>query len=152
MVRGRGIAVTAVALMYQCADTTRMARGRGTEAPNARQAAVKRLCSSAFMGEPWPRKAAGSGESLAMCMLRAGEPAVWAAKCFRRVVARTAAPLSSAAGVAARRAGGIARIGQAALARHAAAHLVLQPTQAPAAAFRHRRLLVHPLQPGRAQR
>ena len=40
MVRGRGIAVTAVALMYQCALTTRIARGRGTAAPNARHAAV----------------------------------------------------------------------------------------------------------------
>ena len=40
MVRGRGIAVTAVALMYQCALTTRMARGRGTDCPNARHAAV----------------------------------------------------------------------------------------------------------------
>jgi hypothetical protein len=40
MVRGRGIAVTAVALMYQCADTTRIARGCGTDRPNARQASV----------------------------------------------------------------------------------------------------------------
>jgi hypothetical protein len=40
MVRGRGIAVTAVALMDQCALTTRIARGRGTVAPSARQAVV----------------------------------------------------------------------------------------------------------------
>ncbi len=40
MVRGWAMAVTAVALMYQWADTTRMARGRGTEAPNAAQASV----------------------------------------------------------------------------------------------------------------
>ena len=40
MVRGRGIAVTAVAWMYQCALITRMARGRGTAFPNARHAAV----------------------------------------------------------------------------------------------------------------
>ena len=40
MVRGRAIAVTAVALMYQWADTTRMARGRGTAAPKARHASV----------------------------------------------------------------------------------------------------------------
>jgi hypothetical protein len=39
-VRGCGIAVTAVAWMYQCAETTRIARGRGTAAPNARQASV----------------------------------------------------------------------------------------------------------------
>jgi hypothetical protein len=32
--------VTAVALMYQCAETTRIARGRGTDSPNARQAWV----------------------------------------------------------------------------------------------------------------
>src|SRR3954463_3116398 len=59
MVRGRGMAVTAVALMYQWADTTRIARGRGTAAPKARQAWVYRLSSSAFIGLPWPRKAAG---------------------------------------------------------------------------------------------
>ena len=34
------IAVTAVALMYQCAETTRIARGRGTVAPNVRHASV----------------------------------------------------------------------------------------------------------------
>ena len=34
------MAVTAVALMYQCADTTRIARGRGTDCPNARHARV----------------------------------------------------------------------------------------------------------------
>ena len=33
-------AVTAVALMYQWAETTRIARGRGTERPNVRQASV----------------------------------------------------------------------------------------------------------------
>src|SRR3954452_8056322 len=59
MVRGRGMAVTAVALMYQWADTTRIARGRGTAAPKARQAWVYRLSSRAFIGLPWPRKAAG---------------------------------------------------------------------------------------------
>src|SRR4051812_26111490 len=59
MVRGFAIAVTAVALMYQCAEMTRMARGRGTAAPNARHAAVYRLSSSAFIGFPWPRNAAG---------------------------------------------------------------------------------------------
>ena len=40
MVRGSGMAVTAVACTYQCADTTRIARGRGTAWPNARQASV----------------------------------------------------------------------------------------------------------------
>ena len=33
-------AVTALALMTQCADTARIARGRGTDAPNARHASV----------------------------------------------------------------------------------------------------------------
>jgi len=37
---GRGIAVTAVACTYQCAETTRIARGRGTARPKARQASV----------------------------------------------------------------------------------------------------------------
>ena len=59
MVRGRGMAVTAVALMYQCAETTRTALGRGTDAPKARQAWVQRLSSSAFIGLPWPKNAAG---------------------------------------------------------------------------------------------
>src|SRR5450759_1263663 len=59
MVRGRGIAVTAVALMYQCAETTRIACGRGTAWPNALHAEVYRLVSSAFIGLPWPKKAAG---------------------------------------------------------------------------------------------
>ena len=52
MVRGRSMAVTAVALMYQWADTTRIARGRGMAAANWRQASVKRLCSRAFIGLP----------------------------------------------------------------------------------------------------
>ena len=34
------MAVTAVALVYQCAEITRMARGRGTDSPKIRQAAV----------------------------------------------------------------------------------------------------------------
>src|SRR5512142_2421799 len=60
MVRGAGIAVTAVALRYQWAETTRTARGRGaTEAPKARHAAVYRLSSRVFMGLPWPMNAAG---------------------------------------------------------------------------------------------
>ena len=40
MDRGREIAVTAVALTYQWAETTRIARGLGTLAPNVRQAEV----------------------------------------------------------------------------------------------------------------
>ena len=53
------IAVTAVAPMYQCADTVRMARGRGSSVPSARQARVKPFSSSAFIGLPWPMKSAG---------------------------------------------------------------------------------------------
>ena len=34
------MAVTAVALMYQCAEVTRTARGRGTVSPRARHAVV----------------------------------------------------------------------------------------------------------------
>jgi hypothetical protein len=54
--------------MYQCAYTTRIARGRGTDSPNARHARharhgrharVYRLVSSAFIGLPWPKNAAG---------------------------------------------------------------------------------------------
>jgi hypothetical protein len=59
MVRGRGMAVTAVALMYQCALTTRIARGRGTHAPSSRQAAVYRLSEIAIIGLPCPKDAAG---------------------------------------------------------------------------------------------
>ena len=55
----RGIAVTAEALIYQWAEATRIARGRGTLAPKALHASVYRLRSSAFIGLPWPRKAAG---------------------------------------------------------------------------------------------
>ena len=51
--------VTADALMYQWADTTRMARGLGIAAPKSRQASVYRLWSRAFIGVPWPRNAAG---------------------------------------------------------------------------------------------
>ena len=40
MVFGRAIAVTAVAFTYRCADTARMARGRGTEAPKVRDASA----------------------------------------------------------------------------------------------------------------
>src|SRR3954465_8098559 len=53
------MAVIAVACTYQCAETTRIARGRGTDCPNACQAAVYRFFSSAFIGFPWPKNAAG---------------------------------------------------------------------------------------------
>ena len=53
------MAVTALAFMYQCADTARMARGRDDWAPKARHASVYRLWSRAFMGDPCPKNAAG---------------------------------------------------------------------------------------------
>src|SRR4051812_15800749 len=59
MTRGCRIAVTAVPLMNQCADTARMARGRGNAAPRSRQAWVKAFISSVFIGEPCPMNAAG---------------------------------------------------------------------------------------------
>src|SRR4051812_24783849 len=59
IVFGIFIAVTAVALMYQCAETARIARGRGNDVANPRQASVYALCSNAFIGVPWPMNAAG---------------------------------------------------------------------------------------------
>src|SRR4051812_22708942 len=53
------MAVTAVALMYQCADMARIARGATTLSPKARQARVYPLLSRAFIGLPWPKNAAG---------------------------------------------------------------------------------------------
>ena len=40
MVRGRAMAVTAVALVYQCADMAKTPTGRPTWSPSARQASV----------------------------------------------------------------------------------------------------------------
>src|SRR2546421_12065599 len=91
MVRGRGIAVTAVALMYQWADTTRITRGRGTVCPNARHAAEYRLTSSAFIGLPCPKNADGitagallltgmptsPPQELSIALLCHGSPATW---------------------------------------------------------------------------
>ena len=45
--------------MYQCAETTRIARGRGIRDPNTRHDSVYRLWSRAFIGVPWPKNAAG---------------------------------------------------------------------------------------------
>src|SRR6476619_4652453 len=55
--------VTAVALIYQCALMARTARGRRTLRPKSRQAVVKRLRSSAFIGLPCPMNAAGMASS-----------------------------------------------------------------------------------------
>src|SRR5215472_14607076 len=59
MVLGCSIAVTAVFGMNQCAETTRIARGRGKDSPIAFQARVYRLSSIAFIGLPCPTKTAG---------------------------------------------------------------------------------------------
>src|SRR5262245_47693347 len=59
MTRGLGIAVTAVPLMYQCAEMTRSARGRGRARARARQTVVKRFTCKVFIGLPWPMKTAG---------------------------------------------------------------------------------------------
>jgi hypothetical protein len=66
MVRGRDIAVTAVALVNQCADTTRIARGRGIAVPKARHDSVVRLRSSAFIGLPCPKNTAGIGLTISL--------------------------------------------------------------------------------------
>jgi hypothetical protein len=59
MVRGLGIAVTAVAGRYQCADTDRIAFGRGSAAPSAAQPEVHAFFCRAFIGLPWPKNTAG---------------------------------------------------------------------------------------------
>jgi hypothetical protein len=63
IVRGCAMAVTAVALMYQCAEMTSTARGRGTVSPSTRHALVKRLRSNVFIGLPCPMNAAGINSS-----------------------------------------------------------------------------------------
>src|SRR4051794_32144751 len=55
------MAVTAVALTYQWAETMRMARGAGIDAPNDAHASVYRLRARAFIGLPWPKNTAGRG-------------------------------------------------------------------------------------------
>ena len=52
MVRGCACAVIALPRMYQCADTDRIARGRGNSRPSRTHAAVYRLGSIACMGVP----------------------------------------------------------------------------------------------------
>ena len=59
MVRGRAMAVAAVAPMNQCAEITSSARGCGSVCPSRRHALVKSLSSSVFIGLPWPMNSAG---------------------------------------------------------------------------------------------
>src|SRR5580658_1241765 len=61
MVRGCAMAVIAVALVYQWAETARMARGRGSVRPSAAHDSVYRLRSNAFIGLPWPMNSTGIG-------------------------------------------------------------------------------------------
>jgi hypothetical protein len=56
--------------MYQCADTTTMARGRGRLSPRVRHDAVYVLSDRAFIGLPWPRKAAGIFSAVVMFFSR----------------------------------------------------------------------------------
>src|SRR5689334_4004912 len=60
MVRGEVATVTPVPGTNQCAETQRMARGRGISRPKADHASVYRFRLSAFMGFPCPKKMAGS--------------------------------------------------------------------------------------------
>src|SRR5437899_9885723 len=60
MVRGRSSAVTRAPGVYQCAETARIARGRGRSAAMRSQARVYSLRSSAFIGLPCPMKRTGS--------------------------------------------------------------------------------------------
>jgi hypothetical protein len=52
------MAVTAVAPIYQCADTTSSARGRGSWLPSARHPSVNPFRSRVFIGLPWPMNSA----------------------------------------------------------------------------------------------
>ena len=65
-----GIAVTALALMNQCAETHTIARGLGIARPNARHVSVYRLCSSAFIGDPCPKNTAGISSAAMAARLR----------------------------------------------------------------------------------
>src|SRR5690606_3849610 len=48
------MAVTAVSVKHQCAETTSSALGRGNFCPSCRQASVYLLWCSVFIGVPWP--------------------------------------------------------------------------------------------------
>src|SRR3546814_9782087 len=73
MTRGWAMAVTAGALVYQCADMHSTARGASTQPPNVRQASVKRLCASVFIGLPGPTNPAG----ILVCSLTNPSVLVW---------------------------------------------------------------------------
>jgi len=59
MVFGASVEVTAVPRVSQCADTQRIALGRGSSRPSTRQTRVSGLSSSAFIGLPWPKNTIG---------------------------------------------------------------------------------------------
>src|SRR5258706_14065935 len=70
MVFGLLIAVTAVPSVYQCADTHRTALGLGIDSPSRRHDSVYRLCSSVFIGLPWPKNTAGLLDPLGCTFMR----------------------------------------------------------------------------------
>ena len=86
------------------AERAKIARGLGIDRAKLSHASVWRLRSSAFMGEPWPKKASGTGER---DTLEASAPApsrTWrirpaaaskrpADECDSRLVARAESPL-----------------------------------------------------------
>jgi hypothetical protein len=65
MVRGRATAVTSVAGGYQCAETQRIAFGRGIVSPIVRHPSVYAFDVIAFIGLPWPKK--GNPGSVERC-------------------------------------------------------------------------------------
>ncbi|MNT14734.1 hypothetical protein D3C72_1497500 [compost metagenome] len=73
IVLGRVCTVTPVApWLSQCADTLRIAVGRGSSRPQAARRRVKALSASAFIGEPWPMKMTGmrrAGAAPAACAI-----------------------------------------------------------------------------------
>ena len=54
-----GIGVTAVAVVYQCAEITKIAQGRGTDRPNHAIPALYLVNLTPFTGLPRPMKTAG---------------------------------------------------------------------------------------------
>src|SRR5689334_23072294 len=72
MVRGVGIAVTAVYGTYQCAEMATTARGFGIDVPMFRHARVYSFSARAFMGLPCPTKIAGRRGTVLTTVLREG--------------------------------------------------------------------------------
>src|SRR6185369_10775987 len=90
MVLGRSFAVVKVPATYQCAETARMAFGRGSARARSRKPRLQPLSSIAFIGLPWPTKRTG---------MRRGP---WASPEVREDVDMGAAPFLAAAAAGAR--------------------------------------------------